>query len=102
MMLGLMPPMKETLRKRGPGEVISPIAEHGMCWEACWFHSLTWRALGNDASLSDEQKTVVRNLEYLWAAGDANPALRKGMLTFGWLREALAEEARLVAKLFPW
>ena len=100
MTLGLMPPMKETLKKRPQGEKISPITEHGMCWEVCWFHSLSWRALSNDASLSNEQKSVVRNLEYLWAA-DANPALRKGLLTFGWLREALAEEARLVAKLFP-
>jgi hypothetical protein len=100
MSLGILPPMKETLRKRRPGEELSPIAEHGMCWEVCWFHSLSWRALGNDASLSAEQQITVRNLEYLWAS-DANPALRKGMLTFVWLREALAEEARLVAKLFP-
>ena len=100
MSLGLMPPMKETLRQRRPGEEINAIAEHGMCWEISWFRSLSWRALGNDVSLSDEQRTVVRSLELRWAA-DANPALRKGMLTFGWLREALAEEARLVAKLFP-
>jgi len=100
MTLELMPPIRETLRNHGPDEEISPTAEHGMVWEVCWFHSLSWRALGNDASLSAEQQTTVRNLEYLWAA-DANPALRKGMLSFEWLRGALAEEARLVAKLFP-
>lgn len=100
MTLGLMPPMRETLRKRRPDEEISPIAEHGMVWEVCWFHSLSWRALSNDASLTNEQQTIVRNLECLWAA-DANPALRKSMLSFEWLRDALAEEARLVAKLFP-
>jgi hypothetical protein len=95
-----MPPTKETMRTRRPGEEINTIAEHGMVWEVCWFHSLSWRALSNDASLTNEQQTIVRNLEHLWAA-DANPALRKGMLSFEWLREALAEEARLVAKLFP-
>jgi len=85
---------------RGRCEKISPIAEHGMVWEVCWFHSLSWRALSNDANLTSEQQTMVRNLECMWAA-DANPALRKSMLSFEWLREALAEEARLVAKLFP-
>lgn len=30
MTLGLMPPMRETLRKRRPDEEISPIAEHGI------------------------------------------------------------------------
>ena len=98
MTLGLLPPMQATLR--GRGEKISPLAEHGMVWEVCWFHSLSWRALSNDASLTSEQQTTVRNLENLWAA-DANPALRKGMLSFEWLRDALSEEARLVAKLFP-
>lgn len=99
MTLGLMPPIRETLRRRRPDEEISPTTEHGMVWEVCWFHSLSWRALGNDTSLTAEQQTIVRDLEYLWAA-DANPALRKGMLSFEWLREALVEEARLVTKLF--
>jgi hypothetical protein len=99
MTLGIMPPMRETLRKRRPGEEINFLAENAMVREVCSFHSLSWRALGCDPTLSDEQQTIVRNLEYLWAP-DVNSALRN-LLTFGWLRDAIAEEARLVAKLFP-
>lgn len=97
----LSPTMTRNRQSRAPGNPVGGLAEHTMVLEQCWARSLSWRMLQiYDGGLTDKQRAIARIMEGLWAP-DINPHLKQTLLTFRWWREAMAEEARLVVKLFP-
>jgi len=82
------------------GTVLDGLAEHTIVLQHCRARSLSWRMLRiYDTGLSDEQRTLAKGLEHVWAP-DMNMRLKRTLLTFEWWRRATWEEARLVSRFF--